>query len=894
MPEKRKLTITEVRKRITALAGKPEKLRDYLDSIIPVLRGPSIDDFSPRRGHPGAMLKIRGRNFALARQDNEVTVGGKPAIVVEADSTTLKVITSPLTKTGPVEVKVDVNHAAGPVDFEALGLPAPDEDGPPIFYVGAGRGVDQGAPSTGTLSVLVVLCQANDLAPPNPANTRNAIVTAFNNVHDYYDQVSYGQLNVQVDVTANWRTLDGTINDFMAVDNLSSSRLSQIIAEAAQQAVDEGLNLNNYQLIAALVFTNQFIRCWGGASYSNFQYNNPASGININISTNHPLSAIWINETADWGRCAHEVGHCIVDTPGNLSAWPNAAVLGEDVYSSDLVNPAAATANEFDMMGNHDHHPLFSAYYIEQMKYYSVTNIKELKWDRNPFSQTYEVVAHALTQNAAGARYHLIKIEVTEGLYYYIEVRQRPDPSAATPAVFDGQIPLNGAQHQGGVVVTKVLTDTVNMNQQMRFITLLHDPHVLKQGDVATDPARFLKITVEDDHVVERPLTCRVRVEWAQVIGNTPGGDFDLRVEPWNANYETPDVWIDRPPYGVYDYTDPTTHEPTGNGDRPRPHDNNLFYGRVHCDGQVDASNVRLTFYAVTPPGVGDNGNWAPLGTSPIGTVPKNDAAETSVIWVPEVGEHTCLKIYAEPQAGEVDVGNNWAQENVFNFEAVSSVPIPLVIPVAVRNPLKERTIALISVRNVPEGFSAHFPHAWLWLEPLQERRLALTVIPTQDYSFYRKKEIPKANIVVDGWIPRSYKEEWAPDIHPASCFKPMGGILFEVTPKRKVDLKLWEDKEKSKEDVAAVRGEIDPAMDGEKLTVDLQDPAGRRRVVDVTTDSSGHFAAAFDLKVKPSFEAKPRYRKEKPLPGVYVAQAYIANSPHAAQAESNVVYMTK
>jgi hypothetical protein len=369
-------------------------------------------------------------------------------------------------------------------------------------------------------------------------------------------------------------------------------------------------------------------------------------------------------------------------------------------------------------------------------------------------------------------------------------------------------------------------------------------------------------------------------------------------VEPWNSNYETPDIWIDRPPYGTYDYTD-SSGNPVGNGDRPRPHDQNKFYGRVHCDGQADATNVRLTFYTVTPPGVGDNGNWAPLQTKTIPTVQKNTAQDTAVIWVPEVGEHTCLKIYAEPQAGEVNAGgNNFAQENVFNFEApASSVPAPLRIPVAVRNPRKERTVALMSIRNVPAGYIVHFPHAWLWLEPLQERKQTLTVVRTKDYNYYlevAKEKLPRARIAVDGFLPRQYEEEWPKKTHPASCFSPMGGILAEVTPKRKVTLTLWQDKEQAKETpyLVAMLGKTNPAMNAETVTVELEDPTGRRRVATAVTNATGNFGARFNLLVKPSLEAKPSREREEPLKGTYRAQAYIANSPNAAQATSNNVYI--
>jgi len=56
------------------------------------------------------------------------------------------------------------------------------------------------------------------------------------------------------------------------------------------------------------------------------------------------------------------------------------------------------------------------------------------------------------------------------------------------------------------VVVTKVLAGTMNINQQIRFITLMHGHHVLNAGATVTDPERSIKITVMDDMVQERPM----------------------------------------------------------------------------------------------------------------------------------------------------------------------------------------------------------------------------------------------------------------------------------------------------------------------------------------------------------------------------------------------------
>jgi S-layer protein (TIGR01567 family) len=1070
-PIKKIIIEDDALERIRSLIDEPRELRRYLD-LIQKRQKPVIDKFQPRRAYPGSIIEIFGNNFSSDKKNNDVTIGARKATVIEANLTKLKAITSPYTKTGPVKIDVRGRKAVGPFDFETIGSTDSQDDGPPILYEGTGSGIEPGAPTKGILKILIVLCHARDHVPSNKASTRDAIVSTYNNVHDYYDQISYGQLDVQVKVTDNWRELDGNIADFMDGDNLKNkeddTKLPQIIAEAADQAISEGEKLDDYQIIGAMVFTNVPIRCWGGGGTNIFNYENPnhkPDPIKINWQTTNTISTMFIDQNADWGRCAHEAGHCLIDLPPKLNAWDieinKAGVLHEDLYTDpkDIINPKAANAESFDLMGDHDTHPLFSGYYMEQLKYYDGINIKDLSWDRNPFSQTFEIVAHGQTQNASSNRYHLVKIKVSEGLYYYIEVRQRPDSSATPPILFDEQIPLNGAAHQGGVIVTMALTGVVNNNQQMRFITLLHDPQVLKKGEIASDPARYLNITVEDDHVTERPLVCRVKVEWAQNIADTEGTDFDLWIEPWNGNFETPDIWIDRPPYGTYDHTDPNTNKPIGNGDRPRPRDSNRFYGRVHCDG-ADAKNVVLRFYSITPPGVGDNGNWTPLPDRiTFSNIPKGKSKEDYIIWVPEVGEHTCLKIFAERQAGERYAGgNNWAQENVFDFDApASSVPEPLCIPVAVRNPREENVIASISVRNVPEGFIAHFPHSWLFLKPLQERKMTLTVIPTRDYSFYAKspravrfqfeawgtydvvnamadkylvgynsgtkftkeasainngklkkvlidnakettitsaeplvlaegyqlyiksidtdgnkaylelnkdgrivdskiiqpsiadakmsdktyfykvnlgasrkivqiavhfknafrgaelpiatidgifqvsdKEEPievgqtnnyKADVIVEGWIPRSYKDPLPSGNYPASCFSPMGGILSQVTPKRKVELIINRVGKLSLDGMIEVYGSIDPAINLEKITVEMEDPAGRRRISEAITDSSGSYNASFDLMKTPSLEAKPSIQKEEIIPGDYIIQAFIINSPFAAQAESNVVH---
>ena len=867
--------------------------------VVPV--GPRIDSLMPSQGYPGTMLEINGANFSANRSDNDVKVGGEEAWVVEASATRLKVITGVKTNTGPVEVTVNGQTGKGPHDFEVELYPTPNslDDGPPILYLGAGKGVASHLPSKGTIHLLVIPCYPTDRKPADLAKVRNDIANAFNNqVRTYYQQVSYAALDILV-TEADWHQFSGNYMDYvdLSAENFATNALPRMWAEAAKAAKTGGHKLDDFEMMAVVLFGNgQWLHGLAGPlPQSSFSYKDKT--LDINESVGHPVWLLAVSETAEWSRSAHEIGHNLLE--GNPTL-----VLYEDVYINvpdDL--DVVATADNFDLMGSSGFHPLFTGFYMQQLDYYSKANIVELDWDRNPFPapgqppHEYEIVAHGHTQNNNPNRCHLVRIKVTNGLYYYIEVRQKPDPNLKPVLLFDDELSEDDmGPSKGGVLVTKVFTSTINMNQEIRFITLLHDAHLLKTGDTATDPLRSIKITVVDDNVVARPLVCRVRVEWAQTITPDPKGKFDLQVRAWDSCYQSDDIWIDREPWGQFDHHD-AAGNPVGNGDKPRVNKINHFWGRVYNSGTEEAKNVRLTFYSVQPPGVGDNGNWAPLGTKTIKSIAVNDYGKDVLNWTPKVGEHTCLKIVAEPQLGETNMGNNSAQENIFEFEAAaSSVPDPLIIPIAVRNPLKERTIALLSLRGLPEGFIAQLPHSWVWLDPLQERLMDVTVVPLYDIAMYRRKEIPKANLKVDGRIPHHYQREVAPGDIPASVLWPMGGILAQITPKRHGEIELSEDPEFREPRRAGVQGQVTPAIAGQPVSVELTDPHNRLRVQQVFTNATGKFSAIFDLTRAPSEdpEGLEPGEEEQPMPGDYRAQAVIVNALDIAECESNVVHLRK
>jgi hypothetical protein len=349
------LSLAAFQSTVASLAATPDLLAAKLPELMPLVVGPSIDQFSPVQGCPGTIIEIAGANFSPVRQDNLVTVGGEEAFVLAATPTLITAITSLSTASGLVKVEVAGHGAAGPVDFTILPAPlaANGEDGPPIFYSGRGQpmpgggaGPAPGVSAQGTIKALVVLCYPQDRVPANLATTRADVMTEFDRAPVYYDQVSYGDTDLQLTYT-NWVQLTGNYADYVdASINNFAWPANRILAEAAQGAVDQMNNLDDYVFMAVVMHLGGgFVRAWGGWSQSNFAWAGTdlnGDPVNINVTASHEIGLTTIGENADWGRFAHELAHSLVDA---------GAVLGEDVYASDLVDTSVATAANFDLMG---------------------------------------------------------------------------------------------------------------------------------------------------------------------------------------------------------------------------------------------------------------------------------------------------------------------------------------------------------------------------------------------------------------------------------------------------------------------------------------------------------------------------------------------------------------
>ena len=884
--KKQAINEVELARKWNYYRARPSRLIADIAELLPRTLTPEVTDFAPLAGLPGCRMTIEGSRFSPQRDENKVTVGGEQALVLEASADTLDVVTGLKTGDGPVEVTVDGETGKGPVDFTLLPWPSTGsgEDGPPLFFEGAGMGRPvMGLDPLGTSDVLVVVCHAQDRVPANLANTRTDVMTTFDNVDTYFDQISYGRKRINLDYS-NWVPLSGNYTDYVdaSINNIDNpDGLNRIVAEAAQGAIDDGFDLDDYDLMTVCLFLDtDRIRAWGGWNLQNISYN--GNGLNINITVDHALELIAIGHNANWGRFAHEIGHNLVS---------GGAVLPEDVYSSDLIHGDNATAEAFDLMGDHDLRPAFSGFYMDQLGYFTPGNIIELTWDRNPFEATYDIQEHGDTENSDPNRCHLVKIRVGAGVFYYIETRRRN----GAPRVFDHNIPTGGATHNGGVIITKVFSDQVNINQEVRLITLLHDVHTLDIGADVDDPERGLEIRVES--VVDTTsLTLRVRVAWAQEIVDVPGGTFDLSLTQAERSWISDDIWVDRQPCGLTAETDDQGRT-VATIEKPVPGEVNRLYAQVHNSGPDDASNVKMTFYAITPPGVGDNGAWAPIATNTILSVPGNGTpAETWVPWTPLVGDHTCLKVHAEHQFGEILGGNNSAQENVFYFSPpAGSPPVPVKMMIALRNPRDEKTIIRADILHVPEGYVVHLPHSWAWVDGKGEKLLELTIVPFKDIGYYleMRKQLQCA-LEVAGRIPRCYGEEVAASGVPAHTHWGIGGITVSVNPKLKGSIEI--DKEKDLPVEIAIRGAVQPPRSGQQVRVCIKPASGGARYGLTMTGAQGRFSyrhspGTVDQKARKPWNGARTSGATAEGKDVYVVQAEIFHAADLADAKSNRLY---
>lgn len=903
------------------------------------LRGPRVSRVTPEQVMPGTFVEVEGDNFGSAYEDVIVKVGGREALVIDVSPGKLVFRVPP--EPGDLNpVVISVKDKTVELDDSLRRLLPPREGdfrlpGPPATHHGA-EDEDAGLSDIGTEQrVLILMCHPSDKSPTDgglsAADERQRQIDVFEKlVNPAFRQMSFNRTDFDFDYT-DWFALPET-DDFYfwrqadidaAQDELDALPADATEAEKAaaedklQLAVDkqnlmqEGVELYHDALKAAqdggwnLADYGGVMLCTAtdhlrGQASGTWNEVTDSDGDTVTLA---PATYLWIiSYNAHWGRRTHELGH---------------AIASGDLYGATGV---ISDGSRWDMMGNHNQMPLFSGYnMVDRLSWYDAANVVNLNWTDAPdFDQTYTLRAHDDAEDAAANTRHLIKLEIFPGLTYYVEVRQEPsalptdlDPTTDSLAVllpaadaasadpnqllFDTHVVFPGTEpgHKGGVIVTKVVDGVTGLNQNYRLITLL-SPALMQAGEEVVDAARRLTIRVESQ-TNDRPLTYQVRVNWVEVAAEDPNGLLNIRVRPWDSNWQSPDIWVDSEHNGWDTYEsglEASTGNPTGNGDRPWVGNPNRLYARVHNFGVVEASDVQVTFYVNTPPGIGDSGTWVPHAVRTIPTLAAGGSAPVFADWFPTSGNHTCLKVAVESQLGETDVDDNGAQENVFTFDTAGASPHkPIFFETSVQNPLKRWALIYLRPRGIRPGWEATLENGWLWLPPLgtkrvrialftdagRDRRLARYLRPEDKE---KSRRIPREiNVRVDGAVYRWYGEGENKGGF-AEHLSAIGGIQIKARERKRVALTLEADEAAGKRGRIEAHGTVEPALSNVNVTLRITGPNGRRRVVALLTEGGRfHYSS---LKNMHEFG-----------PGEYALQAFIVNDEVAAASESEIVKVT-
>ncbi len=205
---------------------------------------------------------------------------------------------------------------------------------------------------------------------------------------------------------------------------------------------------------------------------------------------------------------------------------------------------------------------------------------------------------------------------------------------------------------------------------------------------------------------------------------------IDLFFQDNVPSWRSPDIWVDWPG----DNPDPDVPRvypegtPTDQGETVRFPSSGIekhyLVARVHNAGTARAEDVKVRWFVSDPPGSGDDGRWVQKDTQTISEVGDGDSEIMPFNWNVDssTNSHQCIRAEiidwtipseVDPATGDtlhlasddVKLQNNNAQQNVFDFEALTSSPYdPVEFAFQVHNDYVESETAVLVPDRLPWG----------------------------------------------------------------------------------------------------------------------------------------------------------------------------------------------
>ena len=574
--------------------------------------------------------------------------------------------------------------------------------------------VSASGPVTGTYKVVIVRVLYSD-SPAGHTYTNAQMDTAMGEMHDFFNQLSYGALDMQL----SWRdvTLGNTVAHYWtacpATDDPGRYCVSDdLFRDAAEAAGAAGTDFTNVKALTVLS------PCGTHDRYANW-----TAGSDIGLSSTHVHRTVHkvsdtecavsdpalVNAQASgvwWGGWAHELGHTVQLEGHDMFNHPSGYASGYDLMDSCYPCGESVYSRSGSPVVADESHTSFPEW-LPASKTLTINRPTS-----GTAGGTYVLEPVSKMNPGATVAYRGIKLPLGGDHYYMIDSRVRvaADTHNVMPGLYDEGIQIQDIVESRNPPVqnvwscnTTVPLGCISTNTDSRIPTCHTAAKAGDQPDYCwpfplfhpgttwTDPANAISV-----HVLSR-LGDGYGVT---VTRGVAPGHPDVFIFPWLTapmdTYETVDIWVDSSCNGYESvvgaaglrYGRRGDGTVIGNGDDPCANHENRIYAHVRNGGDATAINAHVRFLVTDPPGVGvrDATGWIEVGSVTIPTLAAGASQDVYVNWTPHVALtdaqiaeghfnfHTCVQIKIDAVASEVVLTNqdgDGEQENFDHFEAV-------------------------------------------------------------------------------------------------------------------------------------------------------------------------------------------------------------------------------
>lgn len=422
----------------------------------------------------------------------------------------------------------------------------------------------------------------------------------------------------------------------------------------------------------------------------------------------------------------------------------------------------------------------------------------------------------------------MLAVEIGDRLHYTVEYRRQQN--------------LDADLTDAGVLIVKT-NDYINQGEG----TAIVQESSTTVGDLSdatftlTSPReRFNDIGsgVDIEVIAMNANQAQIRLNYA-----VPATENDVYVSPHNR-WKAEDIWIDAPDLAGNFEADPLTVKDAN--EKPIVGEVNKVYGRIRNQGHADASNFETHLEIREPWGAG--GPWRSLKVETVALLQGQDTNPNanqivSAEWTPVGDVHSCVKLNVHGVANDINVENNWTQENISEFTTTTGSPYgPVTSRFSVENPYNEEIIVLFKLDGLPPSWSYIMSPQRLVISANGVGDAQVTIQPHNAAPVCSREEI-----TVNAYTPR------------VDTLKQLGGITLniglksplDVTAKTYLQCGAIDDKyqkllthavERQTACAIYTEGCIDPGLPNTQVAVVYTAPDGTKQVRYVTTDANGCF----------------------------------------------------